>query len=467
MAMTSMIKISSRIAVAAVAMQLSACVGITSVGRDESQFPQPVGPKVTANTTPLESAFGCMTEQLQAVHPAPLKIGVGQIRDYTGKFSEQDGGSAITQGGSLMAITALGKLHPAIRTFERFDTQVSEWELGSLSKRYLGDEQAHQINNNGQVQQVPWKPYMGGTIIGTDYFIVGGITELNYSIYSGGVKLEVDQIGPSHRVFVANVAVDLRLVDTNTLEVIQTVSLQKQIVGYETDVGSFKFFGNTLVDFQAGQKNNEPTQLAVRTTIEQAVLQLLGPLAGVDPQQCIHYDPQQLGNKVSLAQSMRLATGIGRNAVARPEAVTVAAAPTNTPPAQPAPPPPSPPPVPPAAVVPPSPPAPAPVLCRAATKHHAVRHRRRQCTESAAAASTSPAPAAAADAPAKTAAPVTPPAPVTPAGPPIPDASQIQSFAMPPPDTAAPDGVGTGQAGPRGIGINASRRPRDPTQGSQ
>lgn len=302
---------------------LGACSHLPSLPRDQGQLPQLVGPRVTRNTTPLEPAFACMEQALRGAGPARLKIGVGQVRDFTGKFSELDGGSAITQGGSLMAISALGKLRGAVRMMERFDTQVGEWELGFLGKRYLGDERVHQVNNSGQTQQVPWKPYMGGTVVETDYFIVGGITELNYAIFSGGSRAEFNQIGPSGRVFVANVAVDLRLIDSRSLEIVDTVSLQKQVVGYEVRFSVFEFFGDVLFDLEVGAKHNEPMQLAVRTTIEQAVLQLLGPLAGVDPQQCIDYQAKNL--------SLRLSPALVPAARGRPAAAA------SPPPAEPAP----------------------------------------------------------------------------------------------------------------------------------
>lgn len=306
------------------ALLLAGCSHLPSTRRAEDQLPQLVGPRVTRNTTPLEPAFACMETALRQASAARMKIGVGQVRDYTGKFSELDGGSAITQGGSLMTISALGKLRGAVRLFERFDTQVAEWELGFLNKRYLGDENQHQVNNNGQMQQVPWKPYLGGTVVETDYFVVGGITELNYAVYSGGVRAEINQMGPSARTFVANVAVDLRLIDSKTLEVLQTVSLQKQVVGYEVKLSVFEFFDSTLVDFEAGTKHNEPLQLAVRTTLEQAVLELMGPLAGVDPQQCIHYSEKNL--------SLRLTPELRPTAIRRAEAAAPEPAASTPPP---------------------------------------------------------------------------------------------------------------------------------------
>ncbi|MDM4772610.1 CsgG/HfaB family protein [Solimonas sp. SE-A11] len=317
---------------------LGGCAGVGGgVQRAPDQAPQIVGPSVTRNTTPLEPAFQCMGAALRQRIPAKPKIGVGQVRDYTGKFSELDGGSAITQGGSLMTMSALGKLRGAVRVFERFDTTVPEWELGLLGKRYLGDEKVHAVNNNGDVQQVPWKPYTGGTVVETDYFIVGGITELNYTITSGGVRAEINQMGPSARSFIANVAVDLRLVDSKSLEVLETVSLQKQVVGREVSLSVFEFFSDVLVDVEVGGKHLEPLQLAVRTTLEQAVLELLSPMAGVDPQQCIEYRPEnlklapgsslKLDGAASILAAPKAGTAGGAGAASRPESADTAVAP--------------------------------------------------------------------------------------------------------------------------------------------
>ncbi|SHG54460.1 holdfast attachment protein HfaB [Hydrocarboniphaga daqingensis] len=371
---------------------LSACAGAGGGGgvqRAPDQAPQLVGPSVTRNTTPLEPAFQCMGTALRQRLPQKPRIGVGQVRDYTGKFSELDGGSAITQGGSLMTISALGKLRGAVRVFERFDTSVGEWELGLLGKRYLGDEQVHAVDNNGNVQQVPWKPYTGGTVVETDYFIVGGITELNYTVTSGGVRAEINQIGPSVRSFVANVAVDLRLIDTKSLEVLETVSLQKQVIGREVSLSVFEFFSDVLVNIEVGGKHLEPLQLAVRTTLEQAVLELLGPMAGVDPLNCIEYRPEHL--RLPQGASLKLDATAPVAAPAAP--ATPAAKPT---------------------VAPVPPPAPA-------------------------ASATSPA------------APAVAPGTASP----LPLAAPLL------PQTGRPDfEPGAGQLGPRGIGPDASRRPR-------
>lgn len=247
---------------------------------------QPVvnGPVVSDNKTPLDAALSCYGAKLAEVRSAPLSIGVGAVRDYTGKMNDTQG-KIVTQGASPMLFSALYKLGGAVQVHERFDTQVAELELAYQDKRRLGDGDAHEVEG----QTVPWKPYYGGTIEKSDFYIVGGITELNYNIRSGGGEMRVNQIGPKARKYTMNVAADLRVVNTSSLVVESATSVQKQIVGYEVGFELFRFFGGSdnLVDINVGEKNAEPLQLGVRSTLEFGLMRLLADVSGVQYEDCL------------------------------------------------------------------------------------------------------------------------------------------------------------------------------------
>lgn len=238
------------------------------------------------NATPLDDVFSCYRNALKQ-HGGGSAIAVGDIRDYTGKLNP-DQGYTITQGGALMAYSALGKLQPGIRVLERFDTRIADSELGYMEKRQLGDGAEHVMDNDqGPAQSVPWLPYYGGSIQQSDYFIVGGITELNYNIQSGGAEVAISNIGGKRRVYTMNVAIDLRIVGSQSLIVYDTVSIQKQVSGFEVGAGVFRFFGNELFDINIGEKSQEPLQLAVRSTIEAGVLDLVSTVTKVGTQSCL------------------------------------------------------------------------------------------------------------------------------------------------------------------------------------
>jgi curli biogenesis system outer membrane secretion channel CsgG len=272
------------VALAAICSFLAACNTLPAEKHAEGEAPVITGTPSRRNTTPLEPAFACLANAMRARNAPVLSIAVGDVKDYTGKYSQNEG-NTITQGGALMIYSALGKMGGAVQLQERFDTRIAELELAYTDKRQLGDGRQHAVEAGKP--PVPWMPYYGGSILRSAYYIVGGITEVNYSIASSGAELTVDGIGIKRRTFTMNIGVDLRIVDTKTLVVAHTVSLQKQVIGEEVGAGIYRFFGDRLVDLNAGAKNQEPLQLGVRTAIEHGVLELVASVAGVDLSQCV------------------------------------------------------------------------------------------------------------------------------------------------------------------------------------
>jgi curli biogenesis system outer membrane secretion channel CsgG len=268
------------------AVSLSGCIRLHQARLGAGEEPTLIGPAVRDNRTPMDPALACLAGTIGTARTAPLVIGVGDVRDYTGKYSVNEG-NAITQGGALMVTSALGKLGGAVRLAERFDPTIAERELGYTDRRQLGDGKVHDVAGPTGAGKVPWLPYYGGSIAASDYYIVGGITELNYDIRSGGIDAEVNQLGPKARIFTQSVAIDLRIVDTRTLLVIRTVSLTKQFTGYEVGFNLFRFFGSNLFDINAGAKGQEPLQLGIRTALEEATIRLVGAVSKVDPEPCL------------------------------------------------------------------------------------------------------------------------------------------------------------------------------------
>lgn len=267
------------------AVLLSGCVSARTQTVAPGEVPLVMGPPVRTNVTPMEGVMACFADWVAASKKPPIVIGVGDVKDYTGKYSIEEG-NAITQGGSLMVYSALGKLSGAVRIAERFDPSVAERELSYIDRRRLGNETLH---NLGGPDAVPWIPYFGGTIRQSDYFIVGGITEVNYNIRSGGLEAGVSQIGAKGRQYSQQVAIDLRIVDTETLEVVKTISLAKQFTGYEVGANIFRFFGSDLFDINIGQRGQEPLQLGIRAALEEGVVRLISAVSDVDYRPCLNH----------------------------------------------------------------------------------------------------------------------------------------------------------------------------------
>ena len=277
------------ILLALLASGLAGCVRLHQARLAPDEVPTLIGSAVRDNRTPMDGALACFGAELRSGRARPPVIAVGDVRDYTGKYSVNEG-NAITQGGALMVTSALGKLGGAVILAERFDPTIAERELGYTDRRQLGDGVVHDVASAaGAAGKVPWLPYYGGSIAASDYYIVGGITELNYDIRSGGVDVSVSQLGPKARTYTESVAIDLRIVDTRSLVVVRTISLTKQFTGYEVGFDLFRFFGSNLFDVDAGAKGQEPLQLGVRTALEEATLRLVGAATQHDPAACLSH----------------------------------------------------------------------------------------------------------------------------------------------------------------------------------
>lgn len=283
------------VALSSAALALTGCLeakDVATVQHVPGETPIIATSPVRNGVTPMTKPLACVGRLVQSKRGG-IGIAIGDVKDYTGKQG-QDEGFAITQGGALMAYSALGKMGKGVRVHERFDTRIADAELAYISQRHLGDGTKHSVDDpaSGGSTDVPWKPYFGGGILQSDYFIVGGITELNYNIQSGGAEVAISNLGPKARRYTMNIAVDLRVVGTQSLRVYDTVSVEKQLTGHEVGFGVFRFFGNSLFDVNVGAKSAEPLQLGVRMAIEAGVLQLVASVAGVDPTPCI---PPELG----------------------------------------------------------------------------------------------------------------------------------------------------------------------------
>ncbi|MBI1328598.1 MAG: transcriptional regulator [Alphaproteobacteria bacterium] len=262
------------------AVTLTGCISPSA--DTTGRYTAPIGDApVIANETPYSDALRCLSGYTQG---RPVRVAVGQIADYTGKTESDNSGRKITQGAALMAMSALAKA--GVPMVERFDTSVAELELKYANNKLIGD---------GPVGNAPvdYRKIMAGSIPGSNYYLVGGITELNFNIRSigaNGTAGDTDAKGlkgtAGANMYVMNVGLDLRLVDTNTLEVVDVVSSQKQIIGRQISAGAFDFLGHTFFDASLGESALEPIQLAVRSVIERAMLEMISNLYRMPASAC-------------------------------------------------------------------------------------------------------------------------------------------------------------------------------------
>lgn len=280
---------------AASALVLSGCVSPTA--GPNGKYATPIGnAPVTANPTPYSAALVCLGEYARQRGLKAPRIAVGRIADYTGKEESDGSGRKLTQGASLMAISALAKAGAPL--VERYDTSVSELELKYANNKLISD-----LPGAAPQGPVDYRKIHAGQVPGSDFYLVGGITELNFNIRSSGAQFDGAKASSaglggtlSGNLFVMNIGLDLRLVNTRSLEVVDVISYQKQIIGRQIGIGLFDVLGGNTFDISAGEGALEPLQLGVRAVIERAVLEMMANLYGAPgPQICLQSDPLEAG----------------------------------------------------------------------------------------------------------------------------------------------------------------------------
>jgi len=213
-----------------------------------------LGLPVTNNDTPYSQCLVALATPRGKNVPV---FAVGEIADKTGQVDRSNNSAVITQGITEMMMSAFYKTQ-SVALVERFDLRIPLAEAKMVQ------------------QKLAIKPAQTAAPIRASNFVVmGALTELNYNIVSEGARLAVSGIGGGARTVVINVGLDARVVNSQSFDVVHVSSLQKQIFGYEVEANVFRFFGTTLVEFDAGRIQNEPLQLGVRSVVEMAVYQIM------------------------------------------------------------------------------------------------------------------------------------------------------------------------------------------------
>jgi len=240
------------------------------------------GMPLSETHTPYSASLHCLSEEsatnTQYLNQYRHTITVSEIKDLTGKYDFDTGGYKVTQGATNMMMSAIFKTG-AYRLVDRSSMEISDMERQLSSSKLVRE---FDIHDKQRVRDVT-----AGEIIGSDYKVVGSITEINYNIATGGHQAQIMGLGNNVRTYAMDVGVDLFLVDTLSTQVIDYVSVRKQLVGYETRSGIYRFFDNELFDISLGEKKQEPIQLAVRSAIESATWDFTTKLYGTPSQECL------------------------------------------------------------------------------------------------------------------------------------------------------------------------------------
>jgi curli production assembly/transport component CsgG len=199
----------------------------------------------------------------------PVVVAVYSFDDKTGQRRPQQNvaslSSAVTQGGVVFLIKALQDVGQG-----RWFDVVERVNIDALVKERMIIKQMREAYEGKDAK--PLMPLMFAGMI-----IEGGIIGYDSSSESGGSAFRWLGIGPQTQYSKDIVTVSLRAVSVNTGKVLMAITVTKTVYSTADSVAVLKFLNNGTQAFEAesGLTINEPGTLAVKTTVEAAVVELI------------------------------------------------------------------------------------------------------------------------------------------------------------------------------------------------
>lgn len=197
----------------------------------------------------------------------PVVAAVYGFSDKTGQRKPSDKlaniSFAVTQGAEVYVIKALQEVGQG-----RWFKVVERVGLDNLTKERQIIRQARE--SVGDQRQL--KPMMFAGVV-----VEGGIIGYDSNTLTGGAGARWLGIGPSTQYRQDVVTVNMRAVSVQTGEVLVSVTVTKSIISVGNSLTVFKFFdqGTKAFESEIGFSANEPVNYAVRTAIEQSVVEMI------------------------------------------------------------------------------------------------------------------------------------------------------------------------------------------------
>lgn len=245
--------------------------------------------KIIASLLMLVFLGGCATNPLpEAMYKPAEKIEPSKVKDFYTLPAPQ-GGKVVAAVYSFKDLTGQRKPSDRLANISFAVTQGAEtWVIKSLKE--VGGGQWFQVvervglENLTKERQIirqarqsvgdetQLKPMLFAGVI-----LEGGITGYDSNTLTGGAGARYLGIGPSTQYRQDIVTVSMRLVSTQTGEILMSVSTTKTIVSYGNSMTFFRFFdmGTVSAEAEVGNTVNEPVNYAVRTAIETCVVELI------------------------------------------------------------------------------------------------------------------------------------------------------------------------------------------------
>ncbi|EFZ9415924.1 curli production assembly/transport protein CsgG [Salmonella enterica subsp. enterica serovar Anatum] len=119
------------------------------------------------------------------------------------------------------------------------------------------------------------------SLTAANIMVEGSIIGYESNVKSGGVGARYFGIGADTQYQLDQIAVNLRVVNVSTGEILSSVNTSKTILSYEVQAGVFRFIDyQRLLEGEIGYTSNEPVMLCLMSAIETGVIFLIND--GID-----------------------------------------------------------------------------------------------------------------------------------------------------------------------------------------
>ena len=242
-------------------LALTALVGCSTV--------RPFG-NVEISDEPRESAT-IIKEINRLPAPAGPKIAVAVygFKDLTGQRKPSATlslfSTAVTQGAESYLIKSLQEAGN-----RQWFTVVERVNLDNLLKERQMIKQTREIYEGANAKPLPPLTLAG-------VILEGGIVDYNSNVQTGGTGVAILGIGPYTQYTQDQVVISLRLVSVQTGEVLTSVTIEKNLLSTQDGATVMRFYnqGTKSFEFDSSQTFNEPGNYALRSAIEQGIVELV------------------------------------------------------------------------------------------------------------------------------------------------------------------------------------------------
>jgi curli production assembly/transport component CsgG len=242
----------------AVAMALGGCSTV-----------RPLGETSIREEATVTEAINKSFSDIPAPAQPPVTVALYGFKDMTGQRKPSNTlslfSTAVTQGAEAYLIKSLQEVGN-----RQWFTVVERVGLDNLLKERQMIKQTREIYDGANAKILPPLTLAG-------VILEGGIIDYNSNTLTGGTGARIFGIGAQTAYTQDVVVISLRLVSVQTGEILQTVTVEKNLLSTADGATALKFFNQATqaFEFDSSQTFNEPGNYALRSAIETGVIELI------------------------------------------------------------------------------------------------------------------------------------------------------------------------------------------------